>query len=295
MPQVRSNPAVVSLNHRIVILGGNDYDGGTDSYWQFDPVGRKIEDIKSPVLPQQGIWYAEKSMPEKLFAHSACVIDGKIYVLGGMNIVKGKAAFSNRLYCFDPSVKKWHKKADMPAKRARFGADVLSDRIYAAGGLNDENESLNEVEVYDPETDKWEKAPPLPTGRNRLNLHTVGGRLFAVGGCRGDRGEALNIVEKYDPETKLWTKESPMKTARKNFASVVKDNKLIVIAGWDSVEGKAVFHKSVEEFDPKTGKWQTLPPVPAGRDGARACVMDGKIYVIGGYNGKILDVIEINN
>ena len=38
----------------------------------------------------------------------------------------------------------------------------------------------------------------------------------------------------------------------------------------------------VEAFDPKTGVWEAVAPMPTARYGAGAAVVDGKIYVAGG-------------
>jgi len=279
MPEVRSNPAVVAHEGEIYIFGGNDYKGGTDTCWKFNP--------------NTGKWCKLKNMPKKLFAHSACVVNGKIYIIGGMNISGGKRVFRNSVLEYDPLKNTWKRKKNMPTARARFGASVLFGRIYVAGGLNDKNESLKVLECYDPKTDQWIELCPLLAGRNRLSLCRSGNQLYAMGGCRGDKGEARKDVEVYHFAKDIWLQKKPMPTARKNFATAVRNKKIYAVAGWDSVGGKKVFLNSAEVYDPEKGKWESLDPIPTGRDGARACALNGKIYVIGGYNGKILDIIEV--
>jgi N-acetylneuraminic acid mutarotase len=41
---------------------------------------------------------------------------------------------------------------------------------------------------------------------------------------------------------------------------------------------------SFAAFDPATGKWTDLAPLPAGRSSHDAAVIDGKLYVVGGWN-----------
>ena len=41
-----------------------------------------------------------------------------------------------------------------------------------------------------------------------------------------------------------------------------------------------------ESYDPKTGKWTTLSPLPTARSGITSQVLDGKIFVFGGESGK---------
>ena len=46
-------------------------------------------------------------------------------------------------------------------------------------------------------------------------------------------------------------------------------------------------------FDPASNNWTTGTPLPTERYGAASGVIDGKFYVVGGYNGNDLDVLEI--
>ncbi|HEX7926605.1 MAG TPA: kelch repeat-containing protein, partial [bacterium] len=51
---------------------------------------------------------------------------------------------------------------------------------------------------------------------------------------------------------------------------------------------------AVEAFDPLTGQWQRLAPLPTARWQAGAAEVGGKVYVIGGRTGKndLSDVVE---
>lgn len=278
LPEARSNPAVAVCGGKIFVLGGNDYNGGTDTVWVFTP-GKKI-------------WDPRKNMPVKLFCHSAVSINDRIYVMGGMNKANGKMAYSNSLYVYDPANDTWMKKADMPTARARFAAVGEKGKIYAFGGLNEKSEKLDVMEIYDISTDRWTSGEKMPTGRNRHGGVVLNGTIYAAGGCQGDAGKALDTVEAYSTGKNKWTKKSPLNTPRKNFAMVVMENKVVAAAGWDSVDGKADFFSNVEIYDPDTDKWTTINPALIKRDGSRACVLDGKIFIIGGYNGKILDAVE---
>lgn len=57
--------------------------------------------------------------------------------------------------------------------------------------------------------------------------------------------------------------------------------KLYVLGGFDS----AGVLGQVEAFDGRTGRWETLPPMPTPRSNLVACSLDGLIFAIGGSAG----------
>lgn len=50
---------------------------------------------------------------------------------------------------------------------------------------------------------------------------------------------------------------------------------------------------SVERFDPHSGHWEFVAGMPTNRAGAEAVVVDGKVYVAGGFNGTFLNALEM--
>jgi uncharacterized GH25 family protein len=85
-----------------------------------------------------------------------------------------------------------------------------------------------------------------------------------------------------------WEKLA-METPLQGMALVSAGGKVYRVGGLNARNAKkedADLH-SVDEFarfDPATGTWTKLPSLPAGRSSHDAAVIDGKIYVIGGWN-----------
>ena len=50
---------------------------------------------------------------------------------------------------------------------------------------------------------------------------------------------------------------------------------------------------SVERFDQRVGNWEYIAPMSNHKRGAGATVLDGKIFVAGGYNRSYLNTIEM--
>ena len=90
----------------------------------------------------------------------------------------------------------------------------------------------------------------------------------------------------------VWGKKAPLSGVRSETAIAAVDGKIYVIGG-NTVEKKNGADVDrfdaglAEEYDPKTDKWRTLAPMPNGVGHAAIAVMDGKIYVAGGFKERL--------
>ena len=80
-----------------------------------------------------------------------------------------------------------------------------------------------------------------------------------------------------------------METPLQGMALVSCDGKLYRVGGLNArnaLKDKANLHSVAEFscFDPSTKAWTALPSLPAPRSSHDAAVLDGKIYVVGGWN-----------
>ncbi|MDE0425151.1 MAG: hypothetical protein OXN25_09805 [Candidatus Poribacteria bacterium] len=91
-----------------------------------------------------------------------------------------------------------------------------------------------------------------------------------------------------------WELVTQLPTERVNFATAVVDNKVYLIGGSLNEDVRALppivpgpFGLStVDEYDPQTNRWRRRADMPTPRHGMRSAVVDGIIYVFGGYNAK---------
>ena len=60
---------------------------------------------------------------------------------------------------------------------------------------------------------------------------------------------------------------------------------MIFIVGGESGSGGPTFVEN-EAFDPKSNKWMTLAPMPAGRHAFGLAVVDSTLYVAAGAHGS---------
>ena len=114
-------------------------------------------------------WTRKADMPTARSNFSTCVVDGKIFAIGGQLQVErdeyGDLA-TTRVEVYDPETDTWERKADMPTARSNASVSVVGDKIYAIGGsevkkvqmprgYTYKNKELPTVEMYDPMTDTW--------------------------------------------------------------------------------------------------------------------------------------------
>lgn len=83
-----------------------------------------------------------------------------------------------------------------------------------------------------------------------------------------------------------WVQKAPMSTPRKWFQTAVVDGKIYAMGGSDEYDGYNHGLSTVEEYDPASDRWAKKTPMLSARLNFRTEVIDGKIYVLGGNNGK---------
>ena len=105
-----------------------------------------------------------------------------------------------------------------------------------------------------------------------------------------------------------WRVISQLPTERAGFSTAVVDGKIYLIGGtrfehergvrradlpgiWRGPFGMSL----VEMYDPETNTWQKLADMPTARSEPMTAVVDGKIYVLGGYIGKDNQGVNLKN
>lgn len=98
-----------------------------------------------------------------------------------------------------------------------------------------------------------------------------------------------------------WQAISEQPTQRTGFATAVVEDKIYLIGGTPFQNRRGPYGLStVEVYDPKNNSWERVADMPTPRTSTEATVINGTIYVCGGYNGidnravnlKFLDIVE---
>src|SRR5205085_3667898 len=98
-----------------------------------------------------------------------------------------------------PATNTWASLAPMPTGRGGLAAATGPDgRIYAIGGVNNNNVTFGTVEAYTPATNTWTAVASMP-GEARKDFAAATGparRTVAIGGAT-PQGDPLARVQAY--------------------------------------------------------------------------------------------------
>lgn len=135
----------------------------------------------------------------------------------------------------------------------------------------------------------WTEKAPMHMARSSLGVAVVEDKIYAIGGdARGGKwpytGSFVGTNEEYDPVTDTWTTKASMPTPRSDFAIVTYQNKIYCMGGIAGIDDRGRHITDViEVYDPATDTWENKTSMPTARWGLQANIVNGKIYLIGGY------------
>jgi N-acetylneuraminic acid mutarotase len=240
MPTARQGLSTNVVNGKIYAIGGGA--GSSASYSSVETYAT-VEEYD----PATDTWTTKSEMPTSRGFHSANVVDGKIYVIGGSHEASPSYKHVRTVEVYDPATDTWIQKGDMPRGIGAGYSSVVDGKIYVFGGYG----GPSRVDEYDPATDTWTQKSDMPTKRHALSTSALDGKIYAIGGyVPGDSGyPGVATVEVYDPATDTWTTAPDMPTGRFGPRSSVVDEKIYVIGGEEYWIESA--YGTVEEYDPQ--------------------------------------------
>lgn len=144
---------------------------------------------------------------------------------------------------------------------------------------------MKPVEAYDPATNTWEMKKMAPLEMHHYQAVPYQDKIYVIGAFTGGYPHETPIphVYIYDPANDEWTRSHEIPEERRRGAAgvVVHNDKFYVVGGIE--DGHWADNRDyMDEYDPKTGNWQTLPSLPRVRDHFQAVVVDDKLYAVGG-------------
>jgi len=209
---------------------------------------------------------------------AAVVLNGQIYVIGGVTLAKG-----------------------IPSSLADQAWVPTHAHEYDTYAGYPWGEPTNTAEVFDPATGKWFGIPPMKNKRWGAAAAVMDGKLYVMGGfdqivywnlhskqCCVPRQfilEKLDTVECFDPAKQEWTSVGSMNNPRSDAVAAVYNGCLYAIGGGNLARGALT---SVECFDPDAkgwwanGSWTEVQPMMVAHRGAATAVLDGYLFVLGG-------------
>ncbi|XP_068581682.1 kelch-like protein 33 [Cebidichthys violaceus] len=281
LPETQDQCRVRHPKDALVVVGGD----------QLNPdVGQRI--------PSRELWFANSlrsgigllkkiewrrlgEMPDKpKFRHGVAAMVGKLYVFGGCYYYC-KDDMMKSAYSYDPVQDSWKRLADMQEFRSNFSVVAHEERLYAIGGDKEINTNLDSVEMYNPDTDSWSFVQPLDQALSGHAVTVMDGGIFISGGfdCKY---ACLVSMFLYHPE-RGTTYLADMTHDRAQHCMEPLRGHLYVAGGVCNLRKFYADQQLCEVYDPVADSWTAFASLPLPHVGAASVVLEGKIYVLGGY------------
>ena len=237
-----------------------------------------------------GIWRSDLAVrPYTGNHHSAEVINGKLYLFGGLDSGQGQVQI------YDPAANAWTLGTPAPWAAGSMATAFIGGKVYAAGGIVGTT-TVNTAGVYDPATNTWSSIPAMPVGRNHTAAGTDGLRFFIFGGRTGGNVVSIgfNDVQIYDPASNTWQWSGsagstipPLPQPRGGMGKAAfYGNEFYVMGGETTSSGTGQVtgnvYNRVDVYNPTLNTWRLEAAMPTARHGISPFVSDGKILVGGG-------------
>ena len=187
----------------------------------------------------------------------------------------------------------WRRRAAIPTARTSAEMAVVNDAngqpiFYVFGGAAACGFycQLATVEAYDPATNTWSTKAPMPDGGRwgMSGAAVINDKVYLPGGWNGNNnpnGPSGDLFE-YTPATDSWRIIDGARQTSEGVAGVI-GGQLYVLTGLETT-GAVGF---LDRYDPVTETWTSLPDAPTEHDGASGGVINGKLYVAGGFNHAV--------
>lgn len=288
----RALGVAASTSGKIYAVGGST----TSSYESSATASAALEeyDVAS------NAWATRAAMPTARFGLGAVVAaNGKLYAMGGSpsTTVYSNPPILTTVEEYDPATDAWTRRAEMPTGRASFGLVEVSGKLYAIGGrvarLSGSSTPDRTVEAYDPATDTWTPRASMVSTRQQFSTAVLDGKIYAVGGYGTTASSSfalLSSVEVYDPSTNEWSAQANLPTARVDHGLAAAAGNLYAVGG---SFGSYSSTSRVDRYDPATNRWTVMAGLPTARQELGvAAASNGRIYAIGGFDGRLLPTVE---
>ena len=300
LPTERRGFAAAVVANRVYLIGGSLIKDVKRGLRDPGPFGiSTVEEYD----PQTNTWRPRADMPTPREYPKVAVVDGIIYVFGGSSGKDNKIEnlkFPVRVEAYNPKTNRWIRKKDMPVSRINFGLGVVAGKVYLIGGATGfgggHKQRMDRVDVYNPSADLWGTALNMPTRRGPGDVAVINNRLYVMGGAGwppAGAGPHLKIIEEYDPISRQWQQKPDMLDLISRFSTVVVRDEIYLIGGFHPLIGPREYLATVDVYHPRTEAWDTIPELPSPLSPIDAAVVNGKIYVFGGYGEGITFVRDV--
>jgi N-acetylneuraminic acid mutarotase len=236
-------------------------------------------------------WTKVAPSPVKRAESNGAVVNGKLYVLGGLFVSNGNILAMTRSDVYDPATNKWTRIADCPDKVTHSGIVVVGDTIWLIGGYFGDHPGPagKKVLKYNTTTNSWSRGPDLPFSRGAGGAALLDGKIHFFGGMGYDRTweSSSHWVLDLNNQGAGWASKAELLNPRNHTSGAAVGGYVYCIGGQYNQEENQIAQRDIHRYDPTTDTWEKVAELPTVRSHTNAStfVWNNKIMIIGGETG----------
>ncbi len=213
------------------------------------------------------------------------VVDSTFYIIGGaedlfVGVQWIQTALAS-LESFTAGNSSWSSFSTMPTARISATVVPVGQNLYVMGGYTTSQE-YTAIEVYNTGNNVWEDPPEMNYIRFGHAACVVRDTIYVFGGIIKVDGSytPTDSIHAFDPKSGTWISKGVMSTPRTSHQVVVLNDNVYILGG-QANDPEPV--KTVERYNPADNSITPVKDMLFPRMNFGAAVLQGKIYVVGGF------------
>jgi non-specific serine/threonine protein kinase len=229
-----------------------------------------------------GRWRLGHESPFVVQYAPAAELGGQIWVAGGL---LGPKYATAKTEFYDPTIDTWNPGPPLPIALHHAMMVTYHSRLWVIGGFVAEGGNVlaaasARVLILNKTHTGWINGPALHHARAAGAAAVVGHKIVVVGGRTGASQQLVKPTEIFDGTS--WHDAAAIPVPGNHLAAASDGTYLYAVGGHKITETSNT--AAVQRFDPGTGQWTQLPPMPAAASGLGAAIVGGQLITVGGDN-----------
>ena len=220
LSQQRSGVVTATAGNKILFAGGDNYSAGTST--------------RVDIYDMNTNSWSIAELSKARYSMAVAVLGTKIFFAGGAegNWWDGIATYSI-VDIYDASTNSW-SVANLSEARGWIAAASVGNKVFFAGGFNQNYFLSGTVDIYDIVANSWSTAS-LSLARHSIVAESINNKIYFAGGVGyvGVFTYPSAAVDIFDNSTGMWS-VSAMSEPKTDFQSISIGNKIIWAGGNNS-------------------------------------------------------------
>lgn len=185
--------------------------------------------------------------------------------------------------------------AEMNLARGGFAYSSDNDNIYVSNGFSKKSHYTTEIEKYSVAKNTWTVFAQSLVAKKYSTSAIVGNYLYIFGG-KTDKDTSNEKTEVVDLSSGKITYTTNNPSPTDICGAATWDESIYVFGGSSSYLWEFAiwsnYSNKLYRFDTSTSTWTELASMPESKE-TKGAIVNGKLYVFGGYNGNVSNRIDM--